>query len=146
MEPGAAGTKLYPTGVAAVATALLSVLRPGDELLMVDSAYEPTRAFCRNVLKPFGVTTRFYDPLAGAGIADAITPATRAIFLESPGSLTFEVQDVAAITAIARARGIVTLIDNTWRSEEHTSELQSLMRISYAVFCLKKKKQKRARI
>src|SRR3546814_2913594 len=108
MEPGAAGTKLYPSGVAAVATALLSVLRPGDELLMVDSAYEPTRAFCRNVLKPFGVTTRFYDPLAGAGIADAITPATRAIFLESPG-----------------------------RSEEHTSELPSLMRISYAVFCLK---------
>src|SRR3546814_2544029 len=77
MEPGAAGTKLYPSGVAAVATALLSVLRPGDELLMVDSAYEPTRAFCRNVLKPFGVTTRFYDPLAGAGIADAITPADR---------------------------------------------------------------------
>lgn len=114
MEPGAAGTKLYPSGVAAVSTALLSVLRPGDELLMVDSAYEPTRAFCRNVLKPFGVTTRFYDPLAGAGIANAITPATRAIFLESPGSLTFEVQDVAAITAIARARGIVTLIDNTW--------------------------------
>src|SRR3546814_19300783 len=66
-------------------SALLSVLRPGYELLMVDSAYEPTRAFCRNVLKPFGVTTRFYDPLAGAGIADAITPATRAIFLESPG-------------------------------------------------------------
>src|SRR3546814_20046694 len=62
----------------------------------------------------FRSTTRFYDPLAGAGIADAITPATRAIFLESPGSLTFEVQDVAAITAIARARGIVTLIDNTW--------------------------------
>src|SRR3546814_6246327 len=80
---------------------------------MVDSAYEPTRAFCRNVLKPFVVTTRFYDPLAGAGIADAITPAPRAIFLESPGSLTFVVQDVAAITAISRARGIVTLIVNT---------------------------------
>src|SRR3546814_10618021 len=81
--------------------------------------------------------------MAGAGIADLITDATRAIFLESPGSLTFEVQDVPAITAIARDRGIATLIDNTWatpRSEEHTSELQSLMRISYAVFCLKKKK------
>lgn len=114
LEPGAAGTKLFPSGVAAVATALMSVLRPGDELLMVDSAYEPTRAFCRNVLKPFGVTTRFYDPLIGADIAGEITPATRAIFLESPGSLSFEVQDVPAITAIARERNIVTLIDNTW--------------------------------
>lgn len=114
LEPGAAGTKLFPSGVAAVATALMTVLRPGDELLMVDSTYEPTRAFCRNILKPLGVMTRFYDPLAGAGIADLIAPNTRAIFMESPGSLSFEVQDVPAITAIARERGIVTLIDNTW--------------------------------
>ena len=113
-EPGAAGTKLFPSGVAAVSTALMAVLRPGDELLMVDSAYEPTRAFCRNILKPFGVTTRYYDPLIGGGIADMISPSTRAIFLESPGSLSFEVQDVAAITAVARERGITTLIDNTW--------------------------------
>src|SRR3546814_13076795 len=84
-------------------------------------AKEPTLACCRKGLKPWGVTTRFYDPLAGAGIADAITPATRAIFLESPGSLTFEVQDVAAITAIARARGIVTLIDNTWAKSGRAS-------------------------
>lgn len=114
LEPGAAGTKLYPSGVAAVATALMAVLRPGDELLMVDSAYEPTRNFCRNILKPFGITTRYYDPLVGAGIADLIGPNTRAIFLESPGSLSFEVQDVPAITAIARQRGLTTLIDNTW--------------------------------
>ncbi len=113
-EPGAAGTKLFPSGVAAVATALMTVLRPGDELLMVNSAYEPTRAFCRNILKPFGVTTRFYDPLIGAGIADLIAPNTRAIFLKSPGSLSFEVQDVPAIVDIAKKRGIVTLIDNTW--------------------------------
>jgi len=114
LEPGAAGTMLYPSGVAAIALALLAVLRPGDELLMVDTAYEPTRAFCRNVLAPMGVATRFYDPTIGAGIAALFGPATRAVFLESPGSLTFEVQDVPAICAAAQARGIVTLLDNTW--------------------------------
>ena len=114
LEPGAAWTMLYPSGVAAVTTALLSVLKPGDELLMVDSAYEPTRAFCRNILAPMGIATRYYDPLAGAGIAELIGPHTVAIFLESPGSLTFEVQDIPAIVAVARARGIVTLLDNTW--------------------------------
>jgi cystathionine beta-lyase len=114
LEPGAAGTMLFPSGVAAIACALLSVLKPGDELLMVDSTYEPTRAFCANVLAPMGITTRFYDPLAGAGIADLIGTNTRAIFLESPGSLSFEVQDVPAIVAVAKARGIVTLLDNTW--------------------------------
>ena len=114
LEPGAEGTMLYPSGVAAIACALLSVLVPGDELLMVDTAYEPTRVFCANVLAPMGVTTRFYDPMAGAGIAGLIGGRTKAIFLESPGSLTFEVQDVPAIVAVARARGLVTLIDNTW--------------------------------
>ena len=114
LEPGAAGTMLYPSGVAAVTTALLSVLKPGDELLMVDSAYEPTRAFCRNILAPLGIVTTYYDPLIGAGIADLVGPATAAIFLESPGSLTFEVQDIPAIVAVAREHGIVTLLDNTW--------------------------------
>ncbi|WP_157215583.1 cystathionine beta-lyase [Flavisphingomonas formosensis] len=114
LEPGAGGTMLYPSGVAAIAMALLAVLKPGDELLMVDSTYEPTRAFCRSVLAPMGIATRFYDPMAGAGIADLIGETTRAIFLESPGSLTFEVQDIPAICAVARERGIVTLLDNTW--------------------------------
>ncbi len=114
MEPGAAGTMLYPSGVAAIGCALMAVLRPGDQLLMVDSAYDPTRNFCEQVLKPFGVETLYYDPCIGAGIAGLITPITRAIFLESPGSLTFEVQDIPAIVAVARERGIVTLIDNTW--------------------------------
>jgi cystathionine beta-lyase len=114
LEPGAAGTMLYPSGVAAVAGALLAVLSPGDELLVSDTAYEPTRAMCRNILAPMGITARFYDPLIGGGIADLIGDGTRAIFLESPGSLTFEVQDVPAITAVARARGIVTVLDNTW--------------------------------
>lgn len=114
LEPGAEGTLLYPSGVAAVSTALLSVLGPGDELLMVDSAYEPTRALCDGLLKRFGITTRFYDPLVGAGIADLIGEKTRAVFMESPGSLTFEVQDVPAICAAAKARGLITLLDNTW--------------------------------
>jgi cystathionine beta-lyase len=114
LEPGAAGTRLFPSGVAAVSVALMAVLRPGDELLMVDSTYAPTRSLCDGLLKRYGVATRYYDPLIGRGIADLIGPKTRAIFLESPGSLTFEVQDVPGICAIARERGIVTLLDNTW--------------------------------
>src|SRR5258706_190313 len=114
LEPGAEGTMLFPSGVAAVTAALLTVLKPGDELLMVDSAYEPTRAICRGLLKRFGIATRFYDPLIGDRIADLFGDATRAVLMESPGSLTFEVQDVPAICAAARARGITTLLDNTW--------------------------------
>jgi len=114
LEPGAEATFLYPSGVAAIAAALLSVLSPGDELLLPDSAYDPTRSMATGLLKRMGIATRFYDPLIGAGIADLIADNTRAIFMESPGSLTFEVQDVPAIVAAAKARGIVTLLDNTW--------------------------------
>jgi cysteine-S-conjugate beta-lyase len=114
MEPGAAGTLLYPSGVAAIAGALLALLSPGDELLMVDSAYEPTRSLCDGLLKRLGIATIYYDPAIGSGIAALITPATRAIFLESPGSLTFEVQDVPAIVAAAKSANVVTIIDNTW--------------------------------
>ncbi len=114
LEPGAAGTKLYPSGVAAAAAALLAVVQAGDHVLMVDSTYEPTRTFCDRTLKRFGVETSYYDPLIGADIEALIRPNTRVIFLESPGSLTFEVQDVPTLTAIAKARGIFTIIDNTW--------------------------------
>lgn len=114
LEPGAEATFLYPSGVAAIAAALLSLLSPGDELLCTDSAYDPTRSFANGFLRRFGVTTRFYDPLIGAGIADLIGERTRAILLESPGSLTFEVQDVPAIVAAAKARGVATVLDNTW--------------------------------
>ncbi len=115
LEAGAAGTRLLPSGAAAVAFALSSVLEPGDELLMVDSVYGPTRMFCDQVLQPHGIATRYYDPLLGpADIEPLLTPATRAIFMESPGSLTFEVQDVPGICALARQRGIATLLDNTW--------------------------------
>ncbi len=114
LEPGAEGTFLYPSGVAAIAAALLSVLSPGDELLLVDSAYDPTRSMATGLLARLGIVTRYYDPMIGAGIADLIGDKTRAIFMESPGSLTFEVQDVPAIVAAAKARGMVTLLDNTW--------------------------------
>jgi cystathionine beta-lyase len=114
LEPGAAGTRLFPSGVAAIATALMAVLKPGDELLVADHVYGPTRAFCGDVLARMDVTTTYYDPTIGAGIDALIGERTRAIFMESPGSLTFEVQDVPAICAAAKARGIVTLLDNTW--------------------------------
>ena len=114
LEPGSAGTKLFPSGVAASAAALLSVLGSGDHLLMVDSAYGPTRDQCAKLLTPLGVETTFYDPLIGAGIAELMRPNTRALFIETPGSLTFEVQDLVALVAAARAAGVTTIIDNTW--------------------------------
>ncbi|CAN5209326.1 cystathionine beta-lyase [soil metagenome] len=114
LEPGAEGTMLFPSGAAAVASALTSALKSGDHLLMVDSVYDPTRRLCDAYLAQRGIATTYYDPLIGAGIEALIQPATRAIFMESPGSLTFEVQDVPAIVAVARKHGLVTLIDNTW--------------------------------
>jgi cystathionine beta-lyase len=114
LEPGAAGTALYSSGLAAITTPLLALLRPGDELLAPDTVYGPTRRFCDTFLKRYGVATRYYDPLVGGGIADIIGDNCRAILLESPGSLTMEVQDVPGICAVARERGIVTLLDNTW--------------------------------
>ena len=114
LEPGAAGTALYSSGLAAITTALLAMLEPGDDLLVTDSVYGPTRHFCDSFLKRYGVVTRYYDPLIGAGTEQLISDATRVIVLESPGSMTMEVQDVPAICAVAKERGIVTLIDNTW--------------------------------
>jgi cystathionine beta-lyase len=115
LEPGAAATALFPSGVAAIAIALLSVLSPGDELLMVDSTYGPTRIFCDKELKRLGIATRYYDPLASAKeLSGLVNENTRAIFLESPGSLTFEVQDVPGICTMAHERGLTTMLDNTW--------------------------------
>jgi len=105
---------LYPSGLAACAGALLAFVSTGDHVLMSDSVYGPTRNLAKGVLKRFGVSTGFYDPLIGRGIESLIRPETRVIYLESPGSLTFEVQDVPAIAEIARRRGITTIIDNTW--------------------------------
>jgi cystathionine beta-lyase len=111
---GAAGTVICPSGASACTTALLSCLKMGDHLLMVDSVYRPTRNFCENVLSRYGVETTYYDPMIGGGIEALLRPNTRAIFMESPGSQTFEVQDAPAIVAVAKKHDITTLIDNTW--------------------------------
>lgn len=111
---GGAGATLAASGLAAVTLALLAVVKSGGEVLMTDAAYKPTRRFCERFLTRMGVTTRFYDPRIGAGITDLITDKTQVIFLESPSSLTFEVQDVPAIVAAAKARGVTTILDNTW--------------------------------
>ena len=112
--PDCAGVALVPSGLAAISTALLATLNAGDHLLVTDSAYQPTRKFCDGVLPRYGIATTYYDPLIGESIAALFQPNTRAVFVESPGSLSFEIQDVPAIAAAAHARGAVVLMDNTW--------------------------------
>jgi cystathionine beta-lyase len=111
---GGAQTITLGSGVAAITATLAAFVKSGDHLLVVDSVYGPTRRFCETVLKRFGVSTTYYDPRIGAGIARLIQPNTRLIFLEAPGSLTFEMQDVPAIAAAARQAKVVTAMDNTW--------------------------------
>jgi cystathionine beta-lyase len=111
---GAAGTIVLPSGLAAVAVALLSCLKSGDHLLVTDSVYRPTRMFCDGMLARFGVETTYYDPMIGAGIEALMRPNTKAVFTEAPGSQTFEVQDIPAIAEVAHARGAAVLMDNTW--------------------------------
>ena len=107
---------LLPSGLAAISAALLSVVHAGDHVLVTDSAYGPTRTFCDQILTRLGVAISYYDPLAGAAIAELMRPDTRAVYLESPGSLSFEMQDVGAIAAAAHAKGALVLMDNTWAS------------------------------
>ncbi len=124
LEGGHAAVAL-PSGLAAIVAAIAAFVKTGDHLLVVDSAYGPTRSFCDKRLKPFGVEVEYYDPLIAGGIARLIRPNTTAVFCETPGSLTFEMQDVPAIAAAAHAQGIPVLADNTWgtpyffRSFEH---------------------------
>lgn len=111
---GGANAVITSSGLAAIATALTSFLRTGDHLLMVDTVYDPGRKFCDRVLTRLGVETTYYDPLIGAGIGDLIRPNTRVVYTESPGSQTFEVQDIPAIAAAAHDAGAVVITDNTW--------------------------------
>jgi cystathionine beta-lyase len=111
---GAHGAVITGSGKTAIAQALMTFLQAGDHLLMVDTAYAPTRQLCDRVLGRFGVETTYYDPMLGAGIERLIRPNTKVVFMESPGSLTFEVQDVPVIAAVARARGVLSMLDNTW--------------------------------
>lgn len=113
---GAYRTKLVPSGLAAVTIAMMSCLKAGDDILITDSAYEPGRKFADGYLSQMGVTARYYDPRIGAGIADLMQPNTRAVLAESPGSLTFEVQDIPAIAAAAHANNARLIVDNSWAS------------------------------
>ncbi|MBV9634805.1 MAG: cystathionine beta-lyase [Methylobacteriaceae bacterium] len=111
---GAAGTVLAPSGLAAVALALLTLVKAGDHILVTDSVYRPTRHFCDTVLARMGIETSYYEPLAGAGIAALMRANTSVVFVEAPGSESFEMQDVPAIAAAAHARGAAVITDNTW--------------------------------
>jgi len=115
---------LLPSGLAAISVAILSVVRAGDHILVTDSAYEPTRRFCDAILPRYGVSTTYYDPAIGGGIAALINSNTSAVFTESPGSLTFEVQDIPAIAAAAHERDVTVLMDNTWASPVYFSALE----------------------
>lgn len=111
---GSEGTMLFPSGIAAVTTAILSQVKAGDHILITDSAYEPTRSFANGVLKSMNVATDYYDPMIGADIGNLVQSNTSVIVVESPGSLTFEVQDIPAIVAVAKKHNINTIADNTW--------------------------------
>ncbi|HAO42606.1 MAG TPA: cystathionine beta-lyase [Afipia sp.] len=112
--PNCAGVGLAPSGVAAISTALLAILKAGDHLLVIDSVYRPTRNFCDSVLKRYGVETTYFDPLIGAGVEKLFKPNTRAVLVEAPGSQSFEMPDIPAIAAVAHARGALVVDDNTW--------------------------------
>ena len=112
--PACAGVKVAPSGLTAISIALLAVLNAGDHLLVTDSAYQPTRRFCDNLLRRYGIATTYYDPLIGGDIAALMQPNTRAVFVEAPGSLSFEIQDVPAIAAAAHAGDALVVMDNTW--------------------------------
>ena len=109
-----AGVVLLPSGLAAISTALIAIAGAGDHILVTDSVYRPTRNFCEGLFKRMGVETTYYDPLIGAGIASLFKPNTRAVFVEAPGSQSFEMQDIPAIAKIAHDKGALVMMDNTW--------------------------------
>ena len=108
--------QIFPSGLAACAHAIQAFVGAGDHVLVTDSVYGPTRAYCDNVLKRFGVETTYYDPLIGSGISELIKSNTKVVFVESPGSQTFEMQDIPAIADAAHKAGAVVIMDNTWAS------------------------------
>lgn len=111
---GSDDTILTPSGLSAITTALLALLKTGDHLLVTDSVYQPTRNFCNSTLKALGIDVTYYDPRIGSGIETLVQPNTKIIFLESPGSQSFEIQDIPAIVDKAKKANVLTLIDNTW--------------------------------
>ena len=128
--PQCAGVGLVPSGLSAISTALLSVLKAGDHVLVCDNVYRPTRNFCNGLLTRYGVETTYFDPLIGADIASLFRSNTRAVMVEAPGSQSFEMPDVPAIAAIAHARGALVIDDNTWATPLYRRALEQGVDIS----------------
>lgn len=128
--PQCAGVGLAPSGLAAISTALLAVLKAGDHLLVCDNAYRPTRNFCNGMLARYGVETTYFDPLIGAGIVGLFKPNTKAVVVEAPGSQSFEMPDIPAIAAVAHARGALVIDDNTWATPLYHRSLEQGVDIS----------------
>ncbi|MCP9626716.1 cystathionine beta-lyase [Rhodopseudomonas palustris] len=128
--PHCAGVGLTPSGVSAISTALLSVLKTGDHLLVCDNAYRPTRLFCEQTLKRFGIETSYFDPLIGTGIESLFRPNTAAVMVEAPGSQSFEMTDIPAIAAVAHGRGALVIDDNTWATPLYHRSLEQGVDIS----------------
>jgi cystathionine beta-lyase len=128
--PQCAGVGIAPSGLAAITTTLLSVLKAGDHLLVIDNVYRPSRNFCNGMLARYGVETSYFDPLIGAGIAALFKPNTRAVLVEAPGSQSFEMPDIRAIAEVAHGRGALVIDDNTWATPLYHRSLEQGVDIS----------------
>jgi cysteine-S-conjugate beta-lyase len=128
--PQCAGVGLVPSGLSAISTTLLAVLKAGDHVLVCDNVYRPTRNFCNGMLARFGVETTFYDPLIGAGIAALFKPNTRAVLVEAPGSQSLEMADVRAIAGVAHQRDALVIDDNTWATALYRRSLEQGVDVS----------------
>src|SRR4029077_14141007 len=128
--PQCAGVGLAPSGLAAISTTLLSVLKAGDHLLVCDNVYRPSRNFCNGVLARFGVETTYFDPLIGGGIEKLFKANTCAVLVEAPGSQSFEMPDIPAIAAVAHAHGALVVDDNTWATPLYHRSLEQGVDIS----------------
>ncbi|MDU3047268.1 cystathionine beta-lyase, partial [Bradyrhizobium sp.] len=128
--PRCAGVGIGPSGLAAISTTLLSVLKAGDHVLVCDSIYRPTRNFCNGMLARYGVETTYFDPLVGSGIEQLLKPNTRAVVVEAPGSQSFEMPDIPAIAAVAQAHGALVIDDNTWATPLYHRSLEQGVDIS----------------
>ena len=128
--PQCAGVGLAPSGLAAITTSLLAVLKSGDHVLVCDNVYRPSRNFCQGMLARYGVETSYFDPLIGGGIAAQFKPNTRAVLVEAPGSQSLEMPDIPAIAAVAHAKGALVLDDNTWATPLYHRSLEQGVDIS----------------
>jgi cystathionine beta-lyase len=128
--PQCAGVGIAPSGLSAITTTLLAVLKAGDHLMMCDNVYQPSRKFCDGLLSNYGIETTYFDPLIGANISALFKPNTRAVFVEAPGSQSLEMPDVPAIAAAAHARGAIVIDDNTWATPLYHRSLEQGVDIS----------------